>query len=46
MCDDNLVYYLSGLRIVYGCIKDISYSNTMKMNHLMLRLTHDGSITD
>ena len=35
-----------GLRIVYGCIKDISYSNTMKMNHLMLRLTHDGSITD
>ncbi len=30
-----------GLRIVYGCIKDISYSNTMKMNHLMLRLTFD-----
>jgi hypothetical protein len=32
-----------GLRIVYGCIKDISYSNAMKMNHLMLSFTHDGS---
>ena len=28
-----------GLRIVYECIDDISYSNTMKMNHLMLRFT-------
>ncbi|MBR2766074.1 MAG: hypothetical protein IKE03_08855 [Blautia sp.] len=30
-----------GLRIVYGCIKDISYSNTMKMNHLVLRLSFE-----
>jgi len=27
-----------GLRIVYKCIDDITYSNTMKMNHLVLRL--------
>ena len=29
-----------GLRIVYECIKDISYSSTMNMNHLMLSLAH------
>ena len=27
-----------GLRIVYKCIHDITYSNTMKMNHLVLSL--------
>ena len=30
-----------GLRIVYGCIKDITYSNTMRMNHLVLSLNFD-----
>ena len=30
-----------GLRIVYGCIDDITYSNTMKMNNLVLRLTFE-----
>ncbi len=28
-----------GLRIVFGCIHDISYSNTMKMNHLVLKVS-------
>ncbi|MDO4803812.1 MAG: MATE family efflux transporter [Lachnospiraceae bacterium] len=32
-----------GLQIVYGCINDISYNNTMKMNHLVLSLTFDDS---
>ena len=36
--EDNI-----GLRIVYKCIDDITYSNTMKMNHLVLRLRFDES---
>ncbi len=32
-----------GLQIVYGCINDISYNNTMKMNHLVLSLTFDDA---
>ena len=30
-----------GLKIVYDCINDISYSNAMNMNHLMLSLAVD-----